>query len=169
MSESAPQNMPVQPSSQADVLGDLESVFRIEAPRMWRALLAFTGDGEVASDAVAEAFAQAIRRGDAIRSAERWVWKAAYRIAAGELKDRSGYDYRIADVPVEPTEPAWELRRALSECSPSQRAALVLTYYGGYRAAEVARMIGSTPAAVRVHLVRGRRRMRQLLGEVGHE
>jgi DNA-directed RNA polymerase specialized sigma24 family protein len=41
---------------------------------MWQAVLAFAGDPEVASDAVAEAFAQALRRGDAIRSPERWLW-----------------------------------------------------------------------------------------------
>lgn len=169
MSESAPQTRMVQTSSEVGLLGDLESIFRSEAPRMWRALLAFTGDGEVASDAVAEAFAQAIHRGDSVRSPERWVWKAAYQIAAGELKDRSNYDYRIADMSVEATEPAWELLHALGECSPNQRATLVLTYYGGYPAREVAGMIGSTPAAVRVHLMRGRRRMRQLLEEVGRE
>ncbi len=169
MSEPAQQSSSQQTTSRVGLLGDLESIFRAEAPPMWRALLAFTGDAEMASDAVAEAFAQAIHRGDAVRSPERWVWKAAYQIAAGELKDRSSYDYRITDMSVEPTEPAWDLRQALSECSPNQRAALVLHYYGGYPAREVARMIGSTPPAVRVHLMRGRRRMRQLLEEVGHE
>jgi DNA-directed RNA polymerase specialized sigma24 family protein len=33
---------------------------------MWQAVFAFAGDPEVASDAVAEAFTQALRRGDAI-------------------------------------------------------------------------------------------------------
>ena len=32
----------------------------------------------------AEAFAQALRRGTAIRDPRSWVWRAAYRIAAGE-------------------------------------------------------------------------------------
>jgi hypothetical protein len=40
---------------------------------MWRALLVFAGDAEVASDAVAEAFAQALRRGGEIRDPKRWV------------------------------------------------------------------------------------------------
>jgi RNA polymerase sigma-70 factor (ECF subfamily) len=146
---------------------DLDTVYRSEAPRMWRALLAFSGDSEVASDAVAEAFAQAIRRGDAIRSLEAWVWKAAYNIAAGELKNRSRYHFEVVDAPVETVEPAWELRAALAQCSENQRASLVLRYYAGYRSSEIARMIGSTPAAVRVHLMRGRRRMRQLLEEGG--
>jgi RNA polymerase sigma-70 factor (ECF subfamily) len=146
---------------------DLDAVYRREAPRMWRALVAFSGDTEIASDAVAEAFAQAIRRGDAIRSLQAWVWKAAYNIAGGELKRRSQYRFEVVESPVDPVEPAWELRRALLQCSQNQRAALVLHYYAGYRSAEIARMIGSTPAAVRVHLMRGRRRLRELLEETG--
>jgi RNA polymerase sigma-70 factor (ECF subfamily) len=45
---------------------------------MWQAVFAFAGDPEVASDAVAEAFAQALRRGDAIRSPERWLWRTVF-------------------------------------------------------------------------------------------
>src|SRR2546430_12508817 len=41
-----------------------------------------------ASDAMAEAFAQALARGNELRSPQRWVWRAAFRIAAGELKAR---------------------------------------------------------------------------------
>jgi DNA-directed RNA polymerase specialized sigma24 family protein len=55
---------------------------------MWQAVVAFAGDPEVASDAVAEAFTQALRRGDAIRSPEPWLWRTVFRIAAGELKAR---------------------------------------------------------------------------------
>jgi hypothetical protein len=53
--------------------GELERLYREQRARMWQAVFAFAGDREVASDAVAEAFAQALRRGDAIRSPERWL------------------------------------------------------------------------------------------------
>jgi RNA polymerase sigma-70 factor (ECF subfamily) len=117
----------------------------------------------MAQDAVAEAFAQAIARGDGIRSPERWVWRSAYRIAAGELKRRGSLTELFADRPVIVNEPAWEVRAALAALSPMQRSAVVLHYYGGYPASEIARIIGSTPAAVWVHLSRGRRRMAQIL------
>jgi DNA-directed RNA polymerase specialized sigma24 family protein len=65
-----------------------ERAFREQAPRLWRSLLAFTGDPEIANDAIAEAFAQLLGRGDAIEAHDRWVWRAAFRVAAGELKDR---------------------------------------------------------------------------------
>jgi DNA-directed RNA polymerase specialized sigma24 family protein len=41
---------------------------------------------------------------------------------------------------------------------------VVLHHGAGYPVREVAAIIGSTPAAVRVHLSRGRRRLRDLLG-----
>jgi len=44
-----------------------------------------------------------------------------------------------------------------------QRSAVVLHYYAGYRASEIAGITGSTPAAVWVHLSRGRRNMARAL------
>jgi len=65
---------------------DLERLYREEGSRLWWALHAYSGDRDVASDALAEAFAQALARGSAIRSPSAWIWKAAFRIAAGDLK-----------------------------------------------------------------------------------
>ena len=144
-------------------LDGLDRVYRQQAPRMWRALTAYSGSRDVAEDAVAEAFAQAMVRVDSVRSPERWVWKAAYRIAAGELKRRGSLTELVVDGSVAPDEPAWEIRAALAKLSPMQRSAVVLHYYGGYRAFEIARITGSTPAAVWVHLSRGRRCMARLL------
>jgi RNA polymerase sigma-70 factor, ECF subfamily len=62
-------------------------------------------------------------------------------------------------------EPARELIAALRRLSAKQRLAVVLHDAAGYPAGEIAGLIGSTPAAVRVHLVRARRRLRELLEE----
>ena len=112
----------------------------------------------VASDAVAEAFAQALRRDGDIRNVEGWVWKAAFRIAAGDLKQRSRLAPEV-DRPVDDALPSLELRDALMGLSPKQRASLFLFYWGGYQPRDIARMIGSTQSAVRVHLFRGRKRL----------
>ncbi len=45
----------------------LEQVYREHGARLWRAVLLASGSREVADDAVAEAFAQALRRGGALR------------------------------------------------------------------------------------------------------
>ena len=53
--------------------GELERLYREQGDRMWRAVLAFAGDPEVASDAVAEAStcsARLTRQGGALLWAE---------------------------------------------------------------------------------------------------
>jgi RNA polymerase sigma factor (sigma-70 family) len=147
------------------VAGSLERVYREHGARLWRAVLMYGGDREVASDAVAEAFAQALHRGSAIRSVERWVWRAAFRIAAGELKRRRETWPAETEAPDEIPESFAVLGEALGRLSPKQRAAVILHHYAGYSLREVAAIIGSTASAVGVHLHRARRRLRQLLEE----
>lgn len=144
---------------------DLESVYRLHGARLWRAVFAYSQDRHITDDAVAEAFAQALRRGSALQYPERWVWRAAFRIAAGRLQERRRSAPLVSAGIAHNPEPAWELLAALRELPERQCACVVLHYYGGYRTAEIARMVGSTPAAVRMHLTRGRRRLeRQLAG-----
>ena len=141
----------------------LEALYRAHGDRLWRAVLAYSGDPDVASDAVAEASAQALRRGSELRSPLHWVWRAAFRIAAGELKARRRTGGAVTERGYEMPEDAADLTSALARLSPKQRRAVVLHHYGGYPVKEIAEMIGSTSAAVKVHLSRGRRRLRELL------
>jgi RNA polymerase sigma-70 factor, ECF subfamily len=143
----------------------IERLYRERGDRIWRGLLAFSGDPEVASDAVAEAFAQVLRRGDEVRDPERWVWRAAFRIAAGELKEQRKREVLGVAGSYEMEEPARDLVIALGALSERQRVSVVLHDAAGYPSKEVARIIGSTEVAVRVHLMRGRRRLRELLKE----
>jgi RNA polymerase sigma-70 factor, ECF subfamily len=145
----------------------IERLYRERGDRIWRGLLAFSGDPDIASDAVAEAFAQVLRRGDEVRDPERWVWRTAFRIAAGELKERRRNEVIGVAGSYEMVEPARDLVVALATLSERQRAAVVLHDAAGYPAREVAMIVGSTEAAVRVHLMRGRRRLRDLLKEDG--
>ncbi len=135
------------------------------ADRLWRALYAYAGNREVASDALAEAFAQYLQRATAVRWPVRWIWRAAFRIAAGELKERRMENPPLpVNVPAVP-QPTWELLSVLRLLPPRQRAALILHYYAGYKAREIADILGSTSATVRVHLSQGRKRLRTLLEE----
>ena len=67
----------------------VEALYRALGDRIYRAVWAFSQDSDLASDAVAEAFAQALARGSAIRSPAAWIWRAAFRIAGGMLQQRS--------------------------------------------------------------------------------
>jgi RNA polymerase sigma-70 factor (ECF subfamily) len=143
----------------------IDRLYRERGDRIWRGLLAFSGDPDVASDAVAEAFAQVLRRGDEVRDPERWVWRAAFRIAAGELKERRKNEVLRVAGSYEMEEPARDLVVALGALSERQRVSVVLHDAAGYPSKEVAQIIGSTEVAVRVHLMRGRRSLRELLKE----
>ena len=144
----------------------VERVWRDDGPRLWRSLVAFGGDQELASDAMAEAFAQALGRGAAVETPDRWIWRAAFRIAAGELKERRRVAASDGHHPsVGMPEPVADLVRALRTLSPNQRAAAVLSFYADMPTRDVARILACSQATVRVHLSQARRRLRVLLEE----
>jgi RNA polymerase sigma-70 factor (ECF subfamily) len=140
----------------------VESVYREQGTRLWRAVFAYTGNREVADDAVAEAFTQLLHRGDEIREAEKWVWKVAFRIAAGQLKER-GHERPQQEGSYQMPEPVLDVMRALARLTPRQRQVIVLHHYADYSVKDVARIVGTSGGAVRVHLSVGRKRLRELL------
>jgi RNA polymerase sigma-70 factor, ECF subfamily len=144
-------------------LSRIERLYRQDGRRLWWALVAYSSDAEVANDAVAEAFAQALGRGDALADPLAWIWRVAFRVAAGELKRRGQTDHRLPEVAGPAEQRASELVSLLSHLPDRQRAAIVLHYYADRPVRDIAAALGVTPATARVHLHRGRRRLRELL------
>lgn len=143
----------------------VEAAYRAIHPRLWRALLSFTGDAEVASDAESEAFTQAIRRGDAIDDVQAWVWRSAFRIAAGLLarRERSGPPPDHHDGGPAPS--VAEFLDLLGGVSTQQRAIVALRYVGGFTPTEIADLLDSSPGSVRVQLHRAHTTLRASLGK----
>ena len=141
----------------------LEVVYREQGARLWRAVFLTSGSREVADDAVAEAFAQALRRGRAVRDPAAWVWRAAFRIAAGELKERGRMTTFVVEPVIGMPEPFVDLWRALGRLPQKQRTSLVLADYAGWSHREIAKALGSSVSAVGVHVHRARKRLRDLL------
>jgi RNA polymerase sigma-70 factor, ECF subfamily len=145
---------------------EVEAVYRQDGDRLWRALYAFAANENVASDAVAEAFAQALRRGSAIRDVRGWVWRSAFRLAAGDLKRQSNLSRGpMPQGAFHDPHPDEQLLVALQGLSPQQRAVILLHYYADCPVREIARRTGINPLAVRAHLSRGRKHLRVLLGD----
>jgi RNA polymerase sigma factor (sigma-70 family) len=143
--------------------GDLERLYRADGERLWRSLVLSFGDRELAADAMAEAFAQALHRGRAIRDPQRWVWKAAYRIAAGE-KHRGGRVMAwVDDATTEIDESIVDLLRALERLTPKQRDSVILADYAGYSHRAIASVLGTSVPTVAVHVHNARRRLRGML------
>jgi len=147
----------------------VEAVYRAVHPRLWRSLLAFTGDAELASDAEAEAFAQVLRRGDAVDDVEAWVWRSAFRIASGLLASRSSViDLSAVDGWVASSGSVGEFLGLLGDLSSQQRACVALRYIGGYTSLEIGELLGTSAGTVRVQLHRAHVALRNSITEAEH-
>lgn len=157
-------------------LDHLHDVFTRVQPKLWRAVLGWSGSSEIADDAVAEAFVQLARRGDAVNDPDAWVWRSAFRIAAGQLATRRArwqsegisiderWDVGALDVGVSNVDSVLDLLAALAELSDQQRHAIILVDAAGFKAPEAARLMRTTAGTVRIQLMRARRRLRARLG-----
>ena len=149
-----------------DAQNDIEALYRADSDRLWRAIHAFSGDAEIASDAVAEAYAQLLRRGAAVRDPAAWVWRVAFQISRGALKVRRLDD--AVSSPVVDYADAYadhDLLTAVRQLPEGQRATVILFYYADLPIREIAARLGTNSLAVRANLSRGRRRLRDLLGD----
>jgi RNA polymerase sigma-70 factor, ECF subfamily len=152
--------------TRAEVRGqhDFELLFRRDGPGVWRTIYAFTGGRrDVAEEAVAEAFARAIAHASGIRDPLPWIYRTAFRLAAEELRRERRGSAQAPDASVDPPE-IGGLMRALRQLSPNQRGAIVLRFEEGFSVEEVAQRMGVSSPTVRVHIHRGRKRLREILG-----
>jgi DNA-directed RNA polymerase specialized sigma24 family protein len=143
-----PRSVEVMQDSIVDRRKRIEDLYRVESQRMWRALFAHSGDPDIASDALAEAFARALRDLDQIRDPAAW-WRVAFRLAASELRSRVRSNHQFGQLGYEMPEPVPELVTALRQLSPNQRLALVLHDYADRSTREVAVTMGCAQATVR--------------------
>lgn len=148
------------------LVSEWEQLYRDAGPQLWRAIYGFVGGRrQVAEDAVAEAFARAIEHADEIRSPLPWLYRTAFRLAVRELQREKRRPPHLPE-PVPGIDPGevQDVLKALGALSTSQRAAILLHDEEGFTGPEVGRLLGISAATVRVHLFRGRRRLRELLG-----
>lgn len=155
----------------ADVAPDgyvrVQAVYASDHARLWRSVYAFSGSREVADEATAEAFAQALRRGDEIRDVAAWVWRSAYAIARGELqrrrRDAPGRGQPVDEPAVAESGELGRLLRVLGELSEADRELIVLCHVGGWKPNELADLLDASAGALRVRLHRATKQARTLL------
>lgn len=149
---------------------DYDAIWRESGATLWRAVYAYAGGRrEVADDSVAEAFARAMTRGADVRDPLAYLFRIAFRVASAELvrtKQETGTMPETTALTGDPSMNGLpDLLRAMKELSPAQRASVYLHYHADLPVRRIAHLTGMSSAAVKVHLVRGRRRLRELLGE----
>jgi RNA polymerase sigma-70 factor (ECF subfamily) len=150
------------------VTDKLESLFRVEYPRLVRALTLASGDGDRATDAVQDAFVQASRHWRRIRHYdEPAAWLR--RVAVNRMTDqgrrqqrRDGGMIRLVNqsqvedhARVDETDRAAavvDLRRALATLPEGQRMVVCLHYLADLSVAQVAAALGIAPGTVKSQL-----------------
>ena len=102
-----------------------------------------------------------------VRDPLAYLYRIAFRVAAADLVRRKQEGTDMPEIAIaDPSANGLpDLLHALRELTPAQRAAVYLHYRVDLPVREVARVTGMSSAAVKVHLMRGRRRLRELLGE----
>lgn len=138
----------------------VEAVYRSDHQRLWRSLVAYAGDADLAAEAEAEAFSQAVARGDDLTDPRAWIWRSAFRIAAGLLAERGRYLANPGDT-AQVDSSLVEFLSMLGTLSDQQRAAVVLRYAGGLRPAEIAEVLDTSSGTIRVQLHRAHAHLRE--------
>jgi RNA polymerase sigma-70 factor (ECF subfamily) len=151
---------------------DFDAIWREAGPAIWRAVYAYAGGRrDVADDAIAEAFARAIVQDAGIRDPVPYLYRLAFRIAAEDLKRmrKTIVSGETGDTAVEDDHTAAEVVHELRRLTPGQRAAIYLHYRMDLPVREVAAITGASVAAVKVQLMRGRRRLAGILADDDQE
>jgi RNA polymerase sigma-70 factor (ECF subfamily) len=154
---------------------DFDSFFRAHFQRVARAAALVARDPSTGQDLAQEAFARLFERWSDMRSedhARNFVYKVAINLARSHLRKhlrvslsglRRADELGVAD-PTARSDDWLQVTDALQALSPRQRACVILVDYADMDAASAARALGMGAGTVRVHLMRGRRALRQGLG-----
>jgi RNA polymerase sigma-70 factor (ECF subfamily) len=154
---------------------DFDSFFRSQFERVARSAALVTRDAGAGQELAQEAFIRLFERWGEMESeahARNFVYKVAINLARSHLrKYRRVLPYGLR-TPDEQRSPGaskrsddWlQVSQALGALSPRQRACVVLVDYADMDSLGAARVLGMSAETVRIHLMRGRRALREILG-----
>jgi DNA-directed RNA polymerase specialized sigma24 family protein len=157
----------------ADAEAEFTWFFRAEFSRVVRTVFLILNDRGRAEEIAQDAFIQLLDHWGKVSSYEQpdaWVRRVAIRMAGraarrermrGLLEGR----FRPVVATPPPDEPGNEVLRAVRSLPPNQRTAVVLFYFEDRPIAEIADVLGCSPATARVHLHKARQRLAALLHE----
>jgi RNA polymerase sigma-70 factor, ECF subfamily len=147
---------------------DLDRLFQLIHPQLFRYLYRLTGDADAADDVAQEAFVRLIRHDLPDDEVRPWL----FTVATNLIRDRARKSDRhrrlaphvpqagaptMPDVAVEQTEVVAAVRRALLEV-PERDRLMLLMREEGFSYGEIARAVGVAPGSVGTLLARAGRR-----------
>jgi RNA polymerase sigma factor (sigma-70 family) len=165
----------------AEIRGGSERAFNTLIDRHQQAVRTFlrgiTADRADADDIAQETFLAAWTQAKSFRgqgSVRSWLFSIAWRKAKGSQRqwfraarrDTVYHEVFTGDeVQETPAEDRIALRQALQSLPLDQRASVTLVLGSGYTHAEAAEMLGIPLGTIKSHVLRGRERLRGILGD----
>jgi RNA polymerase sigma factor (sigma-70 family) len=147
----------------AEHTGKLEQLYAAEYTGMVRLAYTLVGSNAEAEDLVQDSFVEVARRLDEIRKPGAYLRSAVVSRCRSALRRRRVMSMHPPEPPAGLANDASELWDVLSKLPEDQRIAVVLRYYGGYKASEIAKIVDMPGATVRSHLRRGLAALRKEL------
>ena len=137
-----------------DRVAQLDALYRVEYAGMVRLAYTLLGSNAEAEEIVQDSLIEVYRRWPEIRRPGAYLRCAVVSRCRSALQRRKMRPSHTVEEPCV-SAAASDLWDVLARLSDEQRMAVVLRYYGGYRASDIAEMLGMPAATVRSHLRRG--------------
>lgn len=147
----------------AEHAATLEHLYQVEYVGMVRLAFTLVGNNAEAEDLVQDSFVEVSRRLAEIRKPGAYLRSAVVSRCKSALRRRRVMAMHSPEAPAGLASDAGELWDVLDRLPEDQRIAVVLRYYGGYRASEIAKITDTPAATVRSHLRRGLTALRKEL------
>ena len=156
------------------VEGAFEELFRTYHPVIVAAAFNRLSDVSDAQDAAAEVFAQAWRRRDAADHVFtiEWLYVTLRNVVGNHYRSRTRHHRRVEQAgrhhptPVDGAADAvLDVRAAVNRLELADRELIWMAYWEDLSREEIARILGCTPATLRVRLHRARKKLQDALGE----
>lgn len=183
--------MAEEPVSETNSQGDpvratgtdhLDTLYRENSRELWAIFYSQCSDPERAYDAVQESFLKLHSyKGEAIRDPRAWLlrvgqnWlrdvarrKSSSCKLSASLDEMANDRFAVEDV-LASEENRDAIREALQQLLEDDRKVLVMKYALSWSSAQMAKAMICSAAAIDMRLSRARRRLAELLGEVGYE
>jgi RNA polymerase sigma-70 factor (ECF subfamily) len=155
-----------------NVSSSFETFFEVEHDGLYGALILVTGSRQEADELMQDAFLRVWQRWNIVQSLANptgYLYRTAMNLAHSRWRRARVAARRAFEAPssrdaFEDVEMREDLRRAMSELTPRQRVAIVLTELLGYPSAEAAETMGIRASTVRALTTQARATLRAHLG-----
>jgi RNA polymerase sigma-70 factor (sigma-E family) len=149
---------------------DYAAFFRAEFAAVLRTISLMLHDHGRAEEVTQDAFVQLLHHWPKVsryQKPQAWVRRIAIRLAMRSIRRQRLISFVTLDLLTAsvPSTTRLDVTDAVRRLPGSQRAAIVLHYFEDRPVAEIAAILGCAEPTARVHLHRGRNRLRELLGE----